>query len=48
MDYFTNKPFPTPGPQLPMPGSNKIVPNNESRQGLKRKLQGEAGKQRSP
>ncbi|KAJ8304697.1 hypothetical protein KUTeg_018280 [Tegillarca granosa] len=25
MEYFSNKPAPTPGPQLPQPGSNKII-----------------------
>lgn len=45
MPYFSNKPPPALGHQLPRPGSNKIV-NKESeahRPGIKRKMNPEQG-----
>lgn len=43
MAYFSNKPGPTPGPQLPRPGSNKIVSQKEENLSLKRKIQAQGG-----
>jgi hypothetical protein len=39
MPYFSNKPYPAPGHQLPMPGTNKIISKEQEarRAGLKRK-----------
>ncbi|XP_064608067.1 cyclin-dependent kinase 7-like [Liolophura sinensis] len=40
--YFSNKPAPTPGPELPIPGDNKLVKQAQAelqRPSLKRKLQ---------
>lgn len=44
MEYFSNKPGPTPGTQLPRPNSNKIVPQKEENMSLKRKIQAQGGK----
>lgn len=44
MEYFSNKPGPTPGTQLPRPNSNKIVPQKEESMSLKRKIQAQGGK----
>ncbi|XP_022324874.1 cyclin-dependent kinase 7-like [Crassostrea virginica] len=43
MEYFSNKPGPTPGTQLPRPNSNKIVPQKEENMSLKRKIQAQGG-----
>lgn len=43
MEYFSNKPGPTPGSQLPRPNSNKIVPQKEENMSLKRKIQAQGG-----
>lgn len=44
MEYFSNKPGPTPGTQLPRPNSNKIIPQKEENMSLKRKIQAQGGK----
>lgn len=47
MPYFSNKPAPTPGPQLPRPGLNPSVLKEppDIKPGIKRKLEiMEAGK----
>ena len=49
MSYFSSKPAPTPGSQLPFPKSNKIVDKEKEakRLSLKRKQNGsDAGKSR--
>ncbi|KAK6179419.1 hypothetical protein SNE40_011784 [Patella caerulea] len=45
MNYFSNKPPPSCGSQLPQPGSNKIIPKEQERQkaGIKRKQPGDQG-----
>lgn len=42
MAYFSNKPAPTPGPQLPFPKSNKIIDKDREakKPSLKRKQNG--------
>ncbi|KAK2159761.1 hypothetical protein LSH36_147g09026, partial [Paralvinella palmiformis] len=46
MPYFSNKPPPTPGPELPRPSSNKIPPKEEIKPNLKRKLEPAVGRVR--
>ena len=43
MPYFSNKPPPTPGPDLPRPSTNKLPVKDEHRPSLKRKLESVAG-----
>ncbi len=47
MPYFSNKPPPTPGPQLPLPGmAPSVIKEPELKPNLKRKLldTGESGR----